>query len=380
MPDSPKASDSNTKPTPTPTPTPASVSRSGAKTVLFTLLIVALPILVVALFEGLSSLVLAAYTLASPRFLAEARHTERDTLLGWINRPNLSLPSMYGPGVGLHTNRQRVRHLGDLAPNPPAGRRRLLCSGDSFTLGYGVDDEHPWCSLLGVRDSSWETVNMGQGGYGMDQAYLWYLRDGLPLHPDLHVFALITEDLRRNLSDNFSGNPKPRLVLDSSGLHTVGVPVAAPGLRPWWKRVMNNVRALRSFDLLQRLGVTGAGRPSIDNRAMRELGLAVLRDLARRDSAAGIELVVVHLPTRDDFNRLTSDPWLQQAHEAARRGEFRFVDLIEPFRRLPLDSVEKMFIKDGEVPYASAVGHFNVVGNAWVADQLTGRLPPAATK
>lgn len=361
-------------------PPPAPATRSLAKTVLFTLLIVALPILVLALFEGLSSLVLVAYNLASPRVLAEASHTERDTLLGWINLPNLSLPGMYGPGVGLHTNRQRVRHTGDLAPSPPAGRRRLVCSGDSFTLGYGVDDEHPWCSLLGVRDSSWETVNMGQGGYGMDQAYLWYLRDGLPLHPDLHVFALITEDLRRNMSRDFSGNPKPRLVLDGTGLHTVGVPVPAPGFGRWMKRVMNNVRALRSFDLLQRLGVSVGGRPSTDNRAMRELGLAVLRDLAKRDSAAGVELVVVHLPTRDDFNRLSSDPWLDEAHQAAQRGEFKFIDLVEPFRRLPLDSVEMMFIRDGEVPYASAVGHYNVAGNAWVADQLTGRLRRAPTR
>jgi hypothetical protein len=360
------------------TPLSAAPKRSPAKLLLFSLVMLSLPVLALALLEGVSSLVLIGHALTHPRALAETRHTERDTLLGWINRPNLSIPDMYGPGIGLHTNHQRVRQIGDLAPRPPEGRRRLVCSGDSFTLGYGVSDGQTWCSLLGAHDTLLETVNMGQGGYGVDQAFLWYLRDGMRLHPDVHVLALITEDLLRMMPGAYRGYPKPHLALNASGLHTVGVPVPTPGLMPWIATLANQARSLRSFELLQRLHLARAEAPTPRNVALLGLALAVLRDLARKDSAAGIELLVVHLPTRSDFNSLTADLWLQQAREAARRGAFRFVDLIEPFRRLPLDSVERMFIKPGEIPFAGAAGHFNIAGNAWVAKQLTSSLRRAA--
>jgi hypothetical protein len=54
--------------------------------------------------EGISSgllFVSDAWRFAPAGALAEARHTEYDTLLGWINRPHMSLPDMYGPGVFL---------------------------------------------------------------------------------------------------------------------------------------------------------------------------------------------------------------------------------------------------------------------------------------
>ncbi len=89
--------------------------------------------------------------------------------------------------------------------------RRLVCSGDSFTFGYGVGDEATWCALLATIPPGIETVNMGQGGYGLDQAYLWYRRDGLHLGHQVHVMALITRDFERMASDRFVGYGKPLL-------------------------------------------------------------------------------------------------------------------------------------------------------------------------
>ena len=50
----------------------------------------------------------------------------------------------------------------------PPGKTRIICSGDSFTLGFGVDNEHTWPQQLAARNANLETVNMGQGGYGAD--------------------------------------------------------------------------------------------------------------------------------------------------------------------------------------------------------------------
>ena len=111
-------------------------------------------------------------------FLAERLHTEYDPLLGWINKPNISIDHMYGPNVYLKTNGQRFRNKDDFTVRVPERKIRVICSGDSFTLGYGVDNEHTWCNLLERIDPRIQSVNMGQGGYGVGQAYLWYKREG----------------------------------------------------------------------------------------------------------------------------------------------------------------------------------------------------------
>ena len=41
----------------------------------------------------------------------------------------------------------------------------------------GVGNDDVWCKLLESIDNRIETVNLGQGGYGVDQAYLWYKRN-----------------------------------------------------------------------------------------------------------------------------------------------------------------------------------------------------------
>ncbi|CAN5156786.1 hypothetical protein BH09GEM1_BH09GEM1_41470 [soil metagenome] len=326
--------------------------------------------------EGSASFLVFARTLYHDR-VAEEGHTERDSLLGWINKPNVSRPNHYATGIGFHTNLQRFRHIGDLAPRAPAGIRRVVCSGDSFTLGYGVSDAQTWCQLLAASDSSLETINMGQGGYGLDQAYLWYVRDGLPLHPSLQIFAFITPDFRRMQNDHANGFPKPRLELAGNGLRAVGVPVRQPGMGPAMLKLGNAVRTLRMFELVSAY-VRMAPRfsdPAPKDSATWLVANAALRDLARRDSAEAAALVVVYLPMLDDYKKPVADRFRRWARDAAARGDFRFVDLITPFRALPPDSVDELFIPEGMLAFHGATGHYTAAGNAWVARELELLVP-----
>ena len=109
-------------------------------------------ILLLILLEGGASLYFA-YQSARQEFskepvLAERLHTEYDPLLGWINKPNVSIDDMYGPNVFLKTNSQRFRNQNDFSINVPKGRIRVICSGDSFTLGYGVGNDHTLFTLI----------------------------------------------------------------------------------------------------------------------------------------------------------------------------------------------------------------------------------------
>ena len=49
--------------------------------------------------------------------------------LGWVNRPNVSLPNLYGTGRSLHTNAQGFRADTDYAHAKPPGSLRIVCTG-----------------------------------------------------------------------------------------------------------------------------------------------------------------------------------------------------------------------------------------------------------
>ena len=107
----------------------------------------------------------------------------------------------------------------------PPGKTRIVCSGDSFTLGYGVADTEAYPQQLESLDARLDVVNMGQGGYGVDQAYLWYERDATFEH-DIQVFAFITADLRRMRSSQFFGYAKPLLKLEDGVLVPSNTPLS----------------------------------------------------------------------------------------------------------------------------------------------------------
>src|SRR5574340_918348 len=159
--------------------------------------------------EGLTSMFLLVYDVVTTPLLAELNHTQYDPDLGWVNIPNLHVTNLYGPNTYLKTNEQGFRNDRAFDIAVPKGKFRILCSGDSFTLGWGVDNDHAWCERLKSFNPRLETVNMGQGGYGVDQAYLWYKRDGSKFQHQIQLLAFITEDFLRMSFDTFWGYAKP---------------------------------------------------------------------------------------------------------------------------------------------------------------------------
>jgi hypothetical protein len=339
--------------------------------------VIILPFVVFALIEGTASMALFARAMRQSH-LVEENFTERDTLLGWISLPNASRPNLFGAGKHLTINAQRVRQKGDVASTPPSGKKRVICSGDSFTLGYGVDDSQTWCALLAANNPSLETLNMGLNGYGVDQAYLRYVRDGLPLRPNVHLFSIINDDFRRMTLDRFVGFPKPKLAVDSGGrLRTMGVPVPGPGLGPFAERLATNVRSLKTFELLQYFSSSSRSF-SQAGPATWEVARAVFHDMAVRNAAIGAKYVVVYLPTADDFRTKASDQWRQWISEAAAKDSFQFVDLVPDLRQVAPDSVDGLFIPRGALAFRGAAGHYTEAGNVWVEKLLRARVPELA--
>ena len=360
------------------------------KIVFWAIVNVALLVLILALVEGLSSLALFVQRVARTPVMAERRHTQYDPLLGWVNLPNVDIKNMYGRGIYLRTNSQAFRNNADFSVAVPANKVRIICSGDSFTFGYGVDNDHTWCQLLAAKDSRLEAVNMGQGGYGVDQAYLWYKRDGVRLAHDIHLFAFISADFRRAAGRSFFGYGKPLLKLENDQLVVTNVPVPKRAfVVPWLTQNRAAINSLKTSELLRLLATGGeritsppadgpaggepAGAESTGGRTLQEpVAGKILAELAQLNRANNSVLVLVYLPVHNPGPE--APKWREYVHRAAEQLGLLLVDLTDAFNGLSSEEVTSLFIQEGQLDYTNAGGHYTVSGNQRLADILHEKL------
>lgn len=338
-------------------------------------------VLGIVFLEGLASLSLFGVDLwrGFRRPIAENQYTKHDRELGWVSLPNQRLPDLYGPGIGLSTNGRGFRGSAEVADDPAPGKIRVICCGDSFTFGYGVRDEEAWPYLLGKLDPRLETINLGQGGYGIDQAYLWYRRDGLAIGHQIVLFSFIDDDFARMCVDKFNGYAKPLLKATGGGLRIENVPTPVrPAYVPWLTQNEKLLRELGLFDSARRMAgwsaadLAGQGTQRLSIPEMLGTAMAVFEDLRRLAASKGAALVLVYLPRKTDYD---ADIWLRKllSQELARLG-FDYLDMTTSIKDLPNPEVQTLFLSESEVNIPGAAGHYSVKGNAFMARALWERL------
>ncbi len=157
-----------------------------------------------------------------------------DDTLGWTFRPN----SIRQAGT-FTINSAGIRSKRDYSMLPPPDTLRIALFGDSFTAGDDVSDDEVWGRQLeillnesGIRA---EVLNFGVGAYGMGQAFLRWKKLGKSFAPDIVIFGLQPENLKRNLNVfrqlmHASGPPfsKPRFNLVNQELELVNSPTLPP--------------------------------------------------------------------------------------------------------------------------------------------------------
>ncbi len=370
----------------TPITRPAS---SGTRAAAFVLYNIAAVVFLLLVFEGAASIYYAFRAAFASPPVAESLYTEYDRELGWVNLPNVYLPNMYGPGKFLRTNSQRFRNDANFTKSVPPGKTRIICSGDSFTLGYGVDNEHTWPALLALRSPNLETVNMGQGGYGADQAYLWYKRDGAALDHDIQVFAIIAPDVYRMHSSSFNGYGKPILAVDNDRVVVTNVPVPRT-MEVWSPRLVRVENALSNLSITRLLRAVlklDTAAPKVQSTQRNQEAAWVLShmldELLATNRAKNSELVLAYLPTREELGWGSEASWSKFLAEYARQNGLLFLDFGDDFRRLSPAELDKLFIARGAVEFPGAAGHYTEAGNALVADLIYRRLladPKTAAK
>ena len=79
----------------------------------------------------------------------EAFHERHDVDLGWEHVPGVEINDFYGPGRNITINGDGFRGHDEYLGKKPSDQFRLVLLGDSFTLGYGVDDAETYSTHPG---------------------------------------------------------------------------------------------------------------------------------------------------------------------------------------------------------------------------------------
>lgn len=304
-----------------------------------------------ALFGIECALRLAGSGHAPRAVLEELRHCRHDPELGWSNIPGTRIEDLYGKGRSLTLNARGFRGTSETPVAIPPGRQRIVCLGDSFTMGYGVDDTDTLPAFLERLDPVIETVNMGLGGYGLDQAYLWYRRDGNAFDANMLLLSFIDADFIRVAQDVFQGYPKPILGLRDGELVITNapVPIATRPEGEGWLGRLALAHAVR--DLFARAPGT-SGVPF-------DIVARLLDELTEMTRASRRHFVLVYIPKVNKIERgrvpTRIARWIR---DYAEQRELPFIDLTPAFAALSADELDAAFLPDG---------HLDVAGNELAA-------------
>jgi hypothetical protein len=252
--------------------------------------------------------------------------------------------------------------------------------GDSFVHGDEVDDVDAWTYVLAERLGC-EVENFGVGGYGLDQAYLKYLK--YKPKGEIVIVGLTQETLRRNFAASWrfyasiQTAPKPFFHLHDGTLEFEQAPADLD--RESIRKHHLHDRYAKPFvvqfpysaSLIRVLYYRGVRSAYASNRIEPyesawqnpdaiELSLAILRKFSEAVSAAGHRMVVVMVPTAD----------------AVARDRRPYVEYIDKLKRMvpgfcivdPMDALRAKFQAVGSL--RAPEGHFNAAGNEAIASAV----------
>lgn len=288
-----------------------------------------------------------------------------DELLGWTvgrNRKGIGphKETYFSNEDGLRT----VQNGSSLRSRPAALRIALL--GDSYTFGEDVSYEDTWghqlASLMGLDV---QVLNFGVPAYGIDQAFLRYLRDARDWHPDIVILSFISHDVMRTgmiyYWIGFQGaavpGAKPRFILNGDQLSLLNLPLPAPEQVYSTTRIENlpfvqsdsAYRAadwewhLYQYSYLLRFLVSwpfdlGASLYRLDHET-QGVSEAILNSFVRTARAAGSFPIVVFLPEYMEFRQSLRNVSASDllGRRVAREAGVEFVDLTSCLEEVSTD-------------------------------------------
>jgi hypothetical protein len=300
---------------------------------------------------------------------------EYEALRGWHGRPSAHLvfdqPSfsidVAHNSMG-YRDRERTR-------SKPDGAFRVLCCGDSFTWGWGVEQDQIYTRVLEDMcrrvDGRAEVINMGVNGQNTAQALLGLVDHGFDYSPDLVIYQASDNDITGNVPLGRTGIwVSPYYTLNDNGeLALQGSPVPKPA---FWSELKYRA-ALHSrlaYFLRHRIDVlatrVSAARraPSVDDTTARaasdapfQLFCAIVNGMNDECGGRGVRFaVLIDFPMSGE--RL--DYWKTHCSDVETLSVHRY-----------LLSREQA---TGRPAFIERDGHWTADGHLWIAQYLFSNL------
>lgn len=311
--------------------------------------------------------------------------------LGWTNRPgSCTRDRLYcANSAGLRTDREFTKQI-------PAGVFRVSIFGDSFIHGHDVPLQGSLApqleQALATRGIAAQALNFGVGGFGIDQAYLRYSREGAKFDTDMIVEGLQFENVARHLMifrliaypQSKIPFSKPRFHFQGPSLLVANKPTIPPERIPYVLAHFDR-SPLRKFEffytdkyrrywwrhskLLSLIAESHRKDESVDIMRPGGEGIQLTRAILDRfKNDVGLTrkpFLLVYLPLKENLAaqlRGERDPWGPYVDMFSK--DFRIVDptprLLEVARVKGVDAV--------------APGHYSVEGNKAVAETLADAI------
>lgn len=247
-----------------------------------------------------------------------------DELLGWTiapNRQNSEYGTYSSSAEGLRSPGPGVK----FADQPVSTRIALI--GDSYTFAEEVSFEESWGHQLERQlGTDFQVLNFGVMGYGIGQAYLRYMKEVRPWHPDIVMLGFIDHNLDRAmgvysfLTFPTSSSPyaKPRFVMKDQKLVLLNTPLPMPSQifsarsirdlpyieydrgyitgewdRPFWQ-VPSKSYLFRWLTTWFPLRVEG--RPEVSDDAKRTISREIFRAFVKQVTDDGAIPLLVYFP------------------------------------------------------------------------------------
>ncbi|HMQ86629.1 MAG TPA: carbamoyltransferase N-terminal domain-containing protein [Flavilitoribacter sp.] len=278
--------------------------------------------------------------------------------LGHINIPNQRACMMYGNrNYFIQTDENGFRNSNRNAE----GALKILLLGDSYTAGYGVNNEHRFSDLLEIEYDC-KTINLAVSGYGVDQQVLAYKKYGKHIDHDIVIFVPFLDDLTRSCLKARIGLqrstgkriliPKPYFLLKNGQLELRNVPV--PKDRKLFVEDPEGTSAGHRL--------AAAPRHAEANAPEWEINTPLIRYL--RELAADKPLLIFPLPMNESV--IANDPPVHIPLFRRFEDDNTFVYDIS-------NRLQEEYDYASESVYLKICGHFSKTGHQLVAREM-GRI------
>jgi len=339
-----------------------------------------------------------------PAFRPQPTLNQFDPSTGWSKRPGQKVErDVAGRRIEFAINSHGLREDESVGPQRKPGTARVLALGDSFVLGYTVEQQRTFVEQLEQRWRSEgraiDVVNAGVEGWSIDQSVVWFVERGREYAPDLVVLFAYENDIYWCGEERYQRYDKPRF---GGNGEVERRQLADPGPTPPLQRLALGkflgfvLNAIKPAELPGEFEVEGRRLPgefapllhtppAFEATAEARMESALVA-LARYCSALRVPLVLVPIPSKSaihaderEFFRtwsaglkdLPDTAWspdrpVELFLSAAKRQGIETLDPREALRR---DGAERKLYFEGAREW-----HLNDNGNLALANFLHGSL------